>query len=100
MALDLALATRADFEAQRGTRFRLRLDAARCLELELIATEPLPTPPRAARDSFLVSFRAAGRPHLPQQTYRLELEVLGELDVFLVPAGPDARGMRYDAVFS
>jgi hypothetical protein len=40
-------------------------------------------------------------PVLQQQIYRLECEGLVEsLDLFLVPIGPDANGMRYEAVFN
>ena len=37
---------------------------------------------------------------MPQLIYSLEHATLGTLEVFLVPVGPDAVGMRYDAVFS
>ena len=45
-------------------------------------------------------FRATEQSHAPQQIYRHEHAEMGEMDVFLVPAGLDAVGMRYDAVFS
>ena len=37
---------------------------------------------------------------LPQQIFRVEHETLGALDLFLVPVGPDPKGMRYEAVFN
>lgn len=37
---------------------------------------------------------------LPQQIFRVGSEAVGELDLFLVPIGPVARGMRYEAVFN
>jgi hypothetical protein len=38
-------------------------------------------------------------PPLPQHIYALEHTSLGKLELFLVPIGPDERGMRYQAVF-
>jgi hypothetical protein len=37
---------------------------------------------------------------MPQRIYRLQHEELGQLELFLVPIGPDADGMCYEAVFS
>ena len=49
---------------------------------------------------FSIIFREAGRAYLPQRTYTLEHAALGRLDLFLVPIGPDAVGMRYQAIFN
>lgn len=51
------------------------------------------------RTQFSLVFRGPGAPWLPQATHRLVHPELGELDLFLVPLGPDAEGMRYEAVF-
>jgi hypothetical protein len=45
-------------------------------------------------------FRGPRTPVLPQRIYRLEHAVMGPLEIFLVPIGPDAEGMRYQAVFT
>jgi hypothetical protein len=45
-------------------------------------------------------FRGPTGPILPQRIYRLRHPVMGELDLFLVPIGPDGEGMRYEAVFT
>jgi hypothetical protein len=100
MTLDLASATKEMFDAHKGTTFLMRVTANETLALELLATEPLSTPAGATRTSFLVRFRAAERRVLPQRTYELEHPVMGAMAIFLVPSGPDAVGMRYDAVFS
>lgn len=99
MSIDLATVTKDTFDAHLGSRFVLRL-ADRALDLDLIETQALPTRPNAPRAGFLLRFRSVVRDHLVQQIYLLEHAVLGELEIFLVPAGPDAVGMRYDAVFS
>jgi hypothetical protein len=52
------------------------------------------------RQSFSVIFRGPFEPELPQRVYSLEHEGLGKLDLFLVPIGPDEKGMLYQAVFT
>jgi hypothetical protein len=37
---------------------------------------------------------------LAQGTYRLSHPQLGELELFLVPLGPAAEGMQYEAAFA
>jgi uncharacterized protein DUF6916 len=57
-------------------------------------------PDGAERRQFSLVFRGPLQPFLPQATYRLEHQELGVLDLFLVPIGPDAEGMRYQAAFA
>jgi hypothetical protein len=38
--------------------------------------------------------------YAPQQVVKLRHAELGEFELFLVPLGPDERGMRYEAVVS
>ena len=52
------------------------------------------------RLQFSLVFRGPATQPLPQQTYRLRHAELGELDLFLVPLGPDAEGMLYEAAFA
>lgn len=53
------------------------------------------------REPFSLIFHAAERDrYWPQQTFRLRHAELGELELFLVPLGPDERGMQYQAVIS
>jgi hypothetical protein len=49
---------------------------------------------------FSVVFRGLMAPVLPQGTYHFTHAELGELDLFLVPIGPDSEGMRYEAAFA
>lgn len=53
-----------------------------------------------ARQPFTLQFHGPAEPVLPDATYHLQHEVLGGLEVFLVPIGPDAAGMRYEAIFT
>ncbi len=98
--MDLAAVTKDVFDAQVGSRFTVRVAADHAFEVELVETRAVSTPLNAPRASFGLTFRSNERSHVPQRIYRLEHPVLGALDVFMVPLGPDAIGMRYDAVFS
>lgn len=98
--IDLATLTRASFEPHVGERFVMHVSPTLAIALELIAVDALPTPHDARRTSFALRFRAAGPGHVPQRIYRVEHPIVGALDIFLVPLGPDAVGMRYEAIFS
>ena len=57
------------------------------------------------RVPFSLTFHAKPDAQIPQATYRIENvnpegESLEPFDCFLVPIGPDAGGMRYEAVFT
>jgi hypothetical protein len=100
--------TRQTFASHLGETFRLRLGPEETLELALVeatdlgggpATATAAPPPGTARRPFSVVFRGPPGVPLPQRIYRLEHDRLGAFDLFLVPIGPDAVGMRYEAVF-
>ena len=97
MADDLASLTAADFRGHLGTMFAGPGLAA---DWELIEVTDLgDASPGGARAPFSLVFRGPLEPVLPQGIRRLEHAGLGELDLFLVPIGPDEVGMRYEAVF-
>lgn len=52
------------------------------------------------RQPFTLQFHGPLEPFLPQRTYRVGHHFLGEIEVFLVPLGPDQSGMRYESVFA
>lgn len=52
------------------------------------------------RHPFSLVFHAAPNAVIPQQIYRIENANMEPFDCFLVPIGPDAQGMRYEAVFT
>ena len=53
-----------------------------------------------ARLSFSLTFQGPLEPLLPQGVHTLRNEVLGALDLFLVPLGPADDGQRYEIVLS
>jgi hypothetical protein len=85
-----------------GQRFRMRVESTVLIDVELLAVSgpgACNTAPSGRRDPFSIVFRAATGRVLPQKIYRMEHEHLGTFDLFLVPIGPDSKGMRYEAVF-
>ena len=86
-----------------GTSFTVGLDDdVPGVELLLDRLAEAPAAPGAPRSQpFTLTFLGPAGQHLPQRTYRLHHATLGELDVFLVPVGPQADGRhQYEAVFN
>ncbi len=96
----LAELTHAVFEPLVGSTFQLRLNPAETLPLVLtqvrVASQ---TPAATLRQGFSLIFGSALPGHVPQHIYTLEHPALGALDLFIVPIGPNADGMQYQAVF-
>ena len=93
------------FARRVGEVFRIALDGTTAIEMRLIAMTPAPDgwgrPARATgRVPFSVVFQAPPGTPLPQRIYRLQHDELGPLELFLVPIGPGADGMCYEAVLS
>lgn len=91
------------FAPRIGERFRLSADAGQAVEVTLIEATPLGAAARsqaARRTPFSVVFLGPAAPVWPQHIYRVEHDVMGTLDLFLVPLGPRDGGMMYEAVFT
>lgn len=94
-----------DFSPHLGSKFKLRQDAGRQLEVELVEAAPLgmngARPAHLAqRAAFSVVFLAPQDARLEQQIYHLEHEVMGEFAIFLVPIGRSATGLKCEAIFN
>jgi hypothetical protein len=103
---DLGSLTADSFAEHLATVFRLQT-GGEPLPLELVevqrasyAGNPATVSPAGRREPFHLLFRGPRSPYAPQGTHRLEHDQLGTLDLFLVPLGPDAAGMRYEAIFT
>ena len=92
----------SSFQPLVGQAFALHPDAASAdaLDVVLVQATALAHGEGRPRTPFSLVFRGPLRPVMPQQIYRIEHAELGALDIFLVPIGPDAHGMRYEAVFT
>lgn len=94
--------TKEYFEEHRNTPFRIRLANGQALELVLADIDLYgPNPASAPRpEPFSLIFIGPPDRVLPQRIYPLEHDQLGTLEIFIVPIGPDHRGMRYEAAFN
>lgn len=86
-----------EYAAQVNTRFQL-LETSPVLELVL--TEITEKKLTAQQEYFSLVFLGANELCLPQRTYQMKHEHLGEGALFLVPVGQDNEGMRYEAAFN
>jgi len=95
----LAELTHEDFAQRLNERFRLHTDST-SHDLRLFQVKPLGAGRPGGRPPFSLLFRAPQDALFPQMIYRIENDRLGALDLFLVPLGPDAHGMVYEALFN
>jgi hypothetical protein len=86
------------FLEQLNTKFRVELETANRLELELIKVEEAMTPPDY--EQFSLTFRGTLEMPLNQGTYRMEHDKMETSDMFLVPIARDQEGFYYQACFN
>ncbi len=98
---DLLALSASDFEPHDGTVFRIANgdEAIEAMLIEVVARKG-DTVKDAQRSPFAILFRVINGPEFEQQMVHMEHDVMGSLDLFLVPIGPDEEGMRYEATFS
>lgn len=97
------LTSAAQFAESVGTKFRASWGTEESTDLELIAAKASSVGARkgAPREPFSLTFRAESpRFYLPQGIYQLDHGHHGELHMFLVPLGPDEKGMCFEAIFN
>jgi hypothetical protein len=96
----LADLTIDSFRLRLGERFRIRSAPQSTFDAELIDARALGASRAPRRTPFSLLFRTALTTPLPQAIYRIEHDEIGPYDIFLVPVGPDAAGMVYEAIFT
>ena len=94
----------ADFAGHLSDVFQLSVAPDRSLDMELIACTRFggrtgSVPSSDWREPFSLLFRLADHTRLPQRIYSVSHPRMGSMQLFLVPIGPDERGMRLEAVF-
>lgn len=93
--------TKATFLPYVDTVFRIYPDSSKVLKTTLVSVGdigPVPDRKAAGRECFVLKFR--GTESLRQNTYRIEHNVLGRFELFLVPAGKNKKGVYYQAVIN
>ena len=104
MSNSLETLTVETFRPRIGQMFHIRPRPDTNVPAELIEARPLGEPGRATastrRMPFTLSFRTNPDPVLPQRIYEVVHDEMGTYDIFLVPVGPDGKGMVYEAIFT
>jgi hypothetical protein len=104
MSNSLEILTVETFQPRIGQTFRIRPSPDTDIAAELIEARALGEPGRATaskrRIPFTLSFRTASSRVLPQRIYEVVHDEMGTYQIFLVPVGPDGKGMVYEAIFT
>jgi hypothetical protein len=90
--------TKEAFSENLNTHFRIPMQSGNAAELELVGVVETMSTPR--QQQFSVLFRGPLDYLLPQGTYHMEHEKMGEMDMFIVPVGKEPDGFHYEAVFN
>lgn len=94
-----------------GDTFHLLMEGLPPIEMELVSvvdrsafTSGKIIHDQGKRMPFTLTFRNSENLYLPQRIYHFEQASeqpqLSPMDIFIVPIGPDSKGMLYEAVFS
>lgn len=91
----------SQFEPLRGSVFEIS-DGTGALQATLVEVTNLREAQGAGMRSrqFSLVWRGPPGAALAQQIYTVAHPQLGRMELFLVTLGPDAEGMRYEAVFT
>ena len=94
--------TEKEFSQHLNTKYRVDLEPARQVELELVEVKGYPSKAneQGGMERFSAYFTGPGEFFLPQSTYSLEHDRMGKFEIFLVPIARDESGVRYEAVFN
>jgi hypothetical protein len=91
--------TMNSLSAQLNTKFRIGVETEKIAELELVEVETHGDVP-GQTERFSALFRGALDHFLPQNTYRMEHEQFGSVEIFIVPVRKDGEGIYYEAIFN
>ena len=94
--------TNEEFSQHLNTKFRVKLETAGPIELELVEVKGYASKPEEQRgmERFSVFFQGPENGFLPQHAYSVEHDLMGAFDIFLVPIARDEKSVRYEAVFN
>jgi hypothetical protein len=95
----------SDFAPYLNQSFRIHVESAEPLQAELVevtekGSEVAGEKESSERKTFSVVFRCVKDKQFVQKIYSVEHDKMGSLELFLVPIGPDEKGMLYEAVFN
>lgn len=92
----------SDLEDKVNHSFSVSIEGADPVELTLSSCKALTVHdfPGRKREPFSLIFHGPLSHHLPQQTYTLKHESIGEQYFFLVPVGQTENAFQYEAIFT
>lgn len=94
------------FAPYESTTFKVDVGDNETMDLELIEVKSIKMVDEnrdgdMRQEPFRLTFRGGPKDaYIPQQILKLTHDELGDLEIFLVPLGPDSDGMRYEAIFN
>ena len=90
------------FSEHLGSTFNIHPDDTEQVDVELISATGLggSTGEEISRQPFSIVFRGPGDVLLPQRIHKMQHDKIGSFELFLVPIGPDEKGLRYEAIFT
>lgn len=91
--------TMESLSAQLNTKFRLSLEPEKPVEIELVEVQAHDDV-KGQTERFAALFRGPLDYFLPQRTYQMEHEQLGNFELFIVPIRKDDAGIYYEAIFN
>jgi hypothetical protein len=98
---DLSKITAQDFREYLGQVLQIHFTAGHAVPAKVTKVTDLDSYSPLERSAFSVVLQTEGdKNYRPQGVYRISHPVSDNLEVFLVPIGPDQNGMKYEAVFS
>jgi hypothetical protein len=99
-----ATPTESEFSQHINTKYRVNVTAPKPIELELIEVKSYANKEKpneqGGMERFSICFRGPTDTFLPQGTYQVTREQMGDLALFLVPIAREELGFRYEAVFN
>ena len=97
--MDLRQLDAPRFAQHLHTRFAIQVPGFQPVPAELVEVTELKDTPK--QEQFSLIFHVENAAPLPQGTYELRHDALGEIHIFLVAIGPrNGQGMDYQAVFN
>lgn len=95
----------ATFAGMVNAKWRVLPAAGDSFELELAAVTPQRLTPSGhtggvVNEQFTLVLLGPADRLLPQRIYSFETASLGQFELFIVPVGRDASGIRYEAAFN
>jgi hypothetical protein len=95
------------FSPWLNSKFRVVLDSATLIEVELVQADALtyPSQPQSmakgpVQDSFSLVFHGPDNRFLPQRVYPFEHDQIGRFELFIVPIGQKPGFIQYQAIFN